>query len=131
MDYVPIIAEYILLAVLLGIALYLANRVSTDMRPIFVNIVGGVAKQAQSNAMFYAVALMFGLSSSLSAFVDVFKDMDAASLQAMSWHQYAVLWAKVANPFFVTILAYTRDSEKDRKPTGSTTPPFASIPPAT
>lgn len=128
MDYIPLIAEYALLAILLGVALFMANRLTTEMRPIFVNIVGGVAKQAQSNAMFYAVALMFGLSSSLSAFVDVFKDMDAATIQSISWHQYAVLWAKVANPFFVTILAYTRDSDKDRKSTGTTTPPFPQPP---
>lgn len=86
--------------------LVMSRRLSADLRPIFVNIVGGVAKGAQSNALAYGIALLFGISASLSAFVDVFKEMDSAKLAAMSWHQYAVCWAKIANPFCIAILAY-------------------------
>ncbi len=64
------------------------------------------AKNAQSNAMIYAIAILFGLTASCSAFIDVFKDLDAESIHAMSWHQYAVCWVKVLNPFGVTIIAY-------------------------
>lgn len=110
------------------IALFMLRKAEDSLRPVFTQIIGGVAKNAGSNANFYAIALMFGLSSSLSAFVEVFKEMDAAEWQAITWHQYAALWARILNPFFVTILAYTRDSGKDRKPTGTTEPPFPQPP---
>lgn len=93
--------------------------------PIFDSIIGGVAKNAGTNAVFYAIAIMFGLSASLSAFIEVFQQMDEAAWKVITWHQYATLWAKVLNPFIVAVLAYTRDSGKDRKPNG-TTPPFPS-----
>lgn len=93
--------------------------------PILDSIIGGVAKNAGSNAVFYAVAIMFGLSASLSAFIEVFQQLDEQAWKMMTWHQYATLWAKVLNPFIVAILAYTRNSDKDRKP-GATNPPFSS-----
>lgn len=105
--------------------LLLLKKTEDSLRPVFTSIIGGVAKNAGSNAVFYAVAIMFGLSASLSAFIEVFQQFDEAAWKAMTWHQYATLWAKVLNPFIVAILAYTRDSGKDRKP-GGTTPPFAS-----
>jgi hypothetical protein len=74
--------------------------------PLFKTVVGGLTQDAGRNAKEYAIALGFGLSASLSAFWDVFSRLDATSLGAMSWHQYAALWSKVANPFIVAVLAY-------------------------
>lgn len=96
------------------IALLLLKKAEDGLRPVFNSIIGGVAKNAGSNATFYAMAIMFGLSASISAFVDVFKDMDNTLWSAITWHQYASMWARVLNPFIVAILAYTRDSGKDR-----------------
>ena len=124
MDYIPLIAEYGLIAVLIGIGLFALRRLTSDMRPIFVNIVGGVAKTAGSNATAYAIAIMFGLSASLSAFVDVFKDMDKTEMDVITWPQVLALIARVANPFIVAVLAYATQNKFQPKPTGSTNPPF-------
>lgn len=91
--------------------LVITRRLASDLRPIFTNVVGGVAKSAQSNAPAYAIAILFGLSASLSAFIDVFKELSASALSAMSWHQYATLWAKVLNPFIVAVLAYATQNK--------------------
>lgn len=98
--------QVILPLVGLLVVLITGRRLAADIRPIFVNVIGGVAKNAQSNAMVYAIAILFGLTASCSAFIDVFKDLDAKAISAMSWHQYAVCWVKVLNPFGVTIIAY-------------------------
>lgn len=117
--------------VVLLIVVVMTRRLTSDLRPIFVNIVGGVAKGAQSNATAYGIALMFGISASLSAFVDVFKDMNATALAAMSWHQYLVLWAKIANPFCIAILAYATQNNFKSGPLAPTAPaaPSLSTPP--
>jgi len=113
-----------LLAVLVA-----ARRLSSDIRPIFVNVVTGVAKSAQNNAMVYALALLFGLTASFSAFIDVFKDMTSQALNAMSWHQYAVAWVKVLNPFCVAIIAYF--TKPPAIGSGGTNPPFPGSSPST
>ncbi len=87
-------------------------------------IVGGVAKSAGSNATAYAIAIMFGLSASLSSFYDVFSQMDRASMDALSWHQYASMWAKVFNPFIVAVLAYATQNKFTGGGLGGTKPPF-------
>lgn len=92
-------------------ALIVTRRLASDFRPIVTNVISGVAQDAQSNARAYAVAILFGLSASFSAFWDVFHALDSASLLAMSWHQYFALWTKVLNPFIVAILAYATKSE--------------------
>lgn len=98
-------------------------RVQQDVRPIFIAVRDGVAREAGSNAAAYAIAILFGLTASASAFIDVFQHLDAASLAAMSWHQYATLWVKVLNPFFVAVLAYaTQNKFKVDKPLEVKTP---------
>ncbi len=93
------------------LALCVLRKVEQDVRPIFVAVTRGVAVQAGNNAAAYATAILFGLTAAASAFIDVFQALDAASLYALSWHQYAALWVKVANPFFVAILAYATQNK--------------------
>ncbi|HUD74524.1 MAG TPA: hypothetical protein VMQ76_05580 [Terracidiphilus sp.] len=118
------------------IVLVFMRQASEEVRPIVRGVVTGIAKNATSNASAYAIAFAFGLSASISAFIDVFKDLTSAALGGLSWHQYAVMWAKVLNPFVVAILAYaTQNGFKPQQsplPTGpapaTTTTP---IPPPT
>lgn len=110
------------------LALLVLHHVRESVRPIIANLVAALAKQAQANAVAVAIALGFGLSASLSAFIDVFKDLTASAYTGLSFHQYLVLWAKVANPFLVAILAYATQSrfKSGATPTDSgTKPPFA------
>lgn len=93
------------------LVLVITRQFFQDVRPIFVSVVNGVAKDAQSNARAYAIAILFGLSASFSAFWDVFHSLDSTSLAAMSWHAYFALWTKVLNPFIVAILAYATKSD--------------------
>lgn len=106
------------------IALCVLRKVEQDVRPIFVAVTRGVAVQAGNNAAAYATAILFGLTAAASAFIDVFQAMDAAKLTALSWHQYATLWVKIANPFFVAILAYATQNKFVRvdNPAGVKTP---------
>ncbi len=91
---------------ILLIALCILRKVEQDVRPIVVSMTRGLARQAETNAAPYAIALLFGVTAAASAFIDVFQAMDADRIAALSWHQYATLWVKIANPFFVAILAY-------------------------
>lgn len=125
MEYLPVIAQFGWPLIILLCGLFFVNRITGDVRPIFVNIVGGVAKDAGSNAKGYAIACMFGLSASLSAFYDVFSQLDAHTFASLTWHQYAGLWAKVLNPFIVAALAYaTQNKFVGPTPKPSTNPPF-------
>lgn len=91
--------------------LIVLKQLRDDVRPIVRSIVTGLSANAQSNAPAYAIAIGFGLSASFSAFWDVFNQLDAASLVALSWHQYAALWTKVLNPFIVAVLAYATQNK--------------------
>lgn len=93
------------------LALCVLRRVEQDVRPIFVKITEGVAVQAGNNSAAYATAILFGLTAAASAFIDVFQHLDRESMAAMSWHQYATLWVKVLNPFFVAVLAYATQNK--------------------
>lgn len=108
------------------VALFVLRQLRSDITPIFKSVVGGLSQNAARNATQYAIALGFGLSASLSAFWDVFRSLDNTTLGTMSWHQYFALWAKVANPFVVAILAYATQSNftKTGATTGNTPPPF-------
>lgn len=105
------------------VSLFVLRQLGENVKPVFVSVIGGLSKNAGSNATQYAIAIGFGLSASLSAFYDVFNDMTVVSFHAMSWHAYAALWTKVANPFIVAVLAYATQSNFVKKPNG-TTPPF-------
>jgi hypothetical protein len=98
------------LCLLLGI-LAVGRQFATDVRPIFIAVRDGVAKQAQSNAPAYAICILFGMSASASAFIDVFHQLTSEAFQAMSWHTYATLWVKVFNPFIVAVLAYATQNK--------------------
>ena len=93
------------------IVLVVIRQVFQDVRPILISVVNGVAKDASSNARSYAVAILFGLSASFSAFWDVFHTLDATTFSLLTWHQYAALWTKVLNPFIVAVLAYATKSD--------------------
>lgn len=108
------------------IALLVLRQVRDEVKPIFSSIVGGVAKSAGSNATAYAIAIMFGLSASLSAFYDVFSQLDAKALTDMSWHQYFSLWAKIGNPFIVAVLAYATQNKFTGGGLSGTNPPLPS-----
>ncbi len=92
-------------------SLCVLRKVEQDVRPIFVAVTRGVAVQAGNNSAAYATAILFGLTAAASAFIDVFQHLDAASMAAMTWHQYATLWVKVLNPFFVAVLAYATQNK--------------------
>lgn len=109
--YVEILSSLVWPLVVLLIALVVLRQIREDVRPIFVQVVNGVAQSAGSNAPAYAIAVLFGLSASMSAFVDVFKELNREAILAMSWHQYLVCWAKVFNPFIVAVLAYATQNK--------------------
>lgn len=107
------------------------RRLGADLRPIFLQVVNGLARSAGVNAGAWAIVIGFGLSASLSAFYDVFWTMDRDKLMALSYHQYAALWCKILNPFVVTVVAkVTANPFLKSKPDTQTTPPFpVSTPP--
>lgn len=105
------------------VSLFVLRQLGTKVEPVWDSLIGALSKTAGSNATQYAAAIGFGLSASLSAFYDVFSDMTATSFHAMSWHAYAALWTKVANPFIVAVLAYATQSNF-KKPPGTTRAPF-------
>lgn len=109
--------------------LLIMRQLRDDVNPIFKSVVGGLSQDAGRNAKQYAIAIGFGLSASLSAFVDVFKELDAATIGTLGWHQYAAAWAKVANPFVVAVLAYATQSNFKPGNSAGTNPPFAGTPP--
>jgi hypothetical protein len=107
------------------IILVVLRKVEAQLSPIVIAMTQGVAGQAKNRATDYAKAMMFGLSASLAAFYDLFSQLDVSSFHHMSLHQYLALWAKVANPFVVAVLAYATQSgaTPSKTPTVST-PPF-------
>jgi hypothetical protein len=108
------------------VALFALRQAGEAIQPIASSIVKGVAQNAGSNATAYAIAIMFGLSASLSAFYDVFNELTKSAFDVLSFHQYLALWAKVANPFVVAVLAYATQNKFSAKSNGSATnPPIA------
>jgi hypothetical protein len=102
--------------------LFVLRKVEADVRPIVTGVVGGLAGEAANNSKQWGIAIMFGLSASLSAFYDVFSELTAKEMSILSWHQYAAYWAKVTNPFVVAVLAYVTQSNFSTK--GTTKSPF-------
>lgn len=60
------------------------KKLREDIRPIFVNVVAGVAKNAQSNAIFYALACMIGTLSCLQALADVAREFHWIYVEAFA-----------------------------------------------
>lgn len=110
-----------LLVVLVG-----AHTARETLTPIIENMTKALAIQAQNNAVAVMMAILFGLSASLSAFYDLFSQLTKTDLNLMSWHQYAALWTKILNPFVVAVLAYATQNKFKTvgTSTGNTTPPI-------
>lgn len=89
------------------VLLYLLKRVSNEVQPIVVNVVNGLAKQAQSNALGYGLAIGYGLSASLQSL--------AEQATLLHWVVVAAM-AKVINPCIVAMLAYAAKSEISPRP---------------
>ncbi len=79
------------------VLLYLLRKVSNEVQPIVVSVVSGLAKQANTNALAYGLAIGYGLSASLQAL--------AEQATVLQWPLIAA-FAKVANPFIVAMLAF-------------------------
>lgn len=90
----------------LAVALFGLNRMRATIEPVVRAMMTALAKQAQDQAGMWMVAGMFGLSASLSAFYDIFSQVNKADFEGMSGWQLAALLAKVANPFIIAALAY-------------------------
>jgi hypothetical protein len=88
------------LAFLLPVLLVL-KQVKDDVRPIFVGMVGPLAKQAQSNALSWSVGIMLGVLSSLGALTEV--------ATQMHW-VYVAIGCKVLGPGLATIVALVKQS---------------------
>lgn len=112
------------------VSLLILRQVRDDLRPIVRNVIEGLSKQAGTNAVAFAIAFGFGISASISAFIDVFHQLTRTVYEDLSVHQYAVMWAKVLNPFVVAVLAYATQSKFQNgnggSRSGTTNPPFQS-----
>lgn len=106
------------------VSLLVLRQLRDGVKPIFMGIVSGVAKDASSNARAYGIAILFGLSASFSAFWEVFNTLDPTLFKALGWHQYFALWTKVLNPFVVAVLAYATQNTFSKASPTVTNPPF-------
>lgn len=79
------------------VALLILKQVRTDVRPIFVGIVSGLAETSKKNSLFYAMAIAYALAASLQALADVSRDLHWPLVEA---------FAKVTQPGVVAIIAY-------------------------
>lgn len=111
----------------LVVALYVFKRLQTDLSPVVTSMVSSLAQQVAKHSLLFAVAIMFGLSSSLTAFYEVFQTIDDATAKSLSIYQFLALAAKCANPFIGGFLGYALGKGvMDAKPVtqdGRTNPP--------
>lgn len=84
------------------LALIVLRRIETDLRPVFRNVVSGVAANAQSNALRYAMAMMLASVASMQALGDVARDM--------GW-KYVEVFAKVAQPALAAVVGFVIKSD--------------------
>lgn len=105
------------------VSLVVLHNLRETLSPVITALMAGLAKQAQTNAGAWAIAIGFGLSASLAAFYDVFSQLDYVTQKGMSGWQLAALFAKVLNPFVVAMLARLT-MQKPVGSTGLTVPPF-------
>ena len=98
------------------IALIILKRIKDDIRPIFIGMVTPLTKQAQTNAVAWAVGIMLGTLASMGALVEV--------ASQMGW-VYVAIACKVSSPFLATIVALIKQSPTTLPPSsGNTQPPF-------
>lgn len=101
------------------VSLLILKQVKDDVRPIFIAMVGPLAKQAQTNATAWAVGLMLAVLSSMGALTEV--------ATQMGWI-YVSIVCKVLGPGLATIVALIKQSPVVPEPPKSTptAPPFPS-----
>lgn len=114
------------------ISLLILKQVKDDVRPIFISMVGPLAKNAGSNAVQWAQGILLAYLSLLGAAAEV-------SI-TMHW-VWIGIFCKLSGPPVATIIALVNKSPVNSTssvPPGSTTPPFpvaatpagANIPPS-
>lgn len=97
------------------VSLIVLKRLRDDIRPIFVNVIAGVAKSAQSNAIFYALAAMIGTLSSLQALADVARDLHWVYVEAAT---------KILQPGLAAVVGLMLKAPGTISVPAGTTPPF-------
>lgn len=83
------------------VALLIMRQLREDVRPIFRGIVVGLASQAQSNAMAWAVGLAMATLGSMTAAIDV--------AHANGWINVESA-LKIATPFIATLVTLSMKS---------------------
>lgn len=109
------------------LVLYIFNKLRDDLQPILTAMVNDLAKQVGKNSLIFFIAFLFGLTSSLNAFAEIFAAIDKQAAEAMSWWQFGAVLAKALNPFIGGFLGYLIgkgiiDLKPDQK--SNTVPPF-------
>lgn len=104
---VEALAANIWVLVGLLISLTIVKRVRDDIRPIFVAIVGPLAKNAGSNAIVWAQGILLAILSLLGALSEV--------AVTMHWIYIGIL-CKVSGPPIATIIALTKQSPVAQPP---------------
>lgn len=84
------------------VSLFILRRIEEDLRPVFRNVVNGVASNAQGNALRYAMAMMLASLSGMQALGDVAREL--------GWI-YVEAFAKVAQPALAAIVGYIIKSD--------------------
>lgn len=96
------------------IALLILKRIRDDVRPIFRAMVDPLAKQAQTNAVAWAIGIMLGIQSSMGALKEV--------ADAMGWIVVANM-CKIVGPGLCTIVALIMKSPTEKKNEQQVVPP--------
>lgn len=121
MDILLDLAPFAWPLVVVLLLLVILRKIESTVNPVIVGVVNGLAKQANSNALAYGLAIGYGLSASLQAL--------AEQATILHWLIVAAM-AKVLNPFIVAMLAFAAKNtigDAPPKPTGTTTPPFPPV----
>lgn len=104
---------------------WLGHKLGDNLQPIAASLASGLAEFARKNAVPCVVAFLYGVSASLMAFAEVFQTLGRDEWQAMTWHQYGTMWAKVLNPFIIAVLAYWKQPNfSSNSAGGGTNPPI-------
>lgn len=93
--------------VFLLLALFVLRKVEADLRPVFTNVVAGVAKNAQSNALQYAMGMALACLSSMQALAEV--------ATQFGWI-YIAAGAKIVGPGLGTLIAFMKPSPAQPPP---------------
>ena len=89
-----------------AIVFFVAWRAQRILNPIFEAMINAVAINAGRYALVWLLAAGFGLAASLSAFIDIFLQLEKADAAKMAWWQILALIAKAIYPGLVAVLAF-------------------------